>query len=160
MRATSTHRAGPSPDLSALRVVAGGLLAGIVLIVVNLAAQAALEVRVQRDLDGWMPGAAAQMAPAGPVGVVSLVAKLVLGMVLVWLVAAARPAWGSGLRTIVLVAVTAWVLGAIFLADFPVTGMMSWSTYALLEAWQLVAFVAATWVGTRCYCSLMRTSPA
>jgi hypothetical protein len=44
-----------------------------------------------------------------------------------------------------------WLLGPIFFSDFPLTGMISWSTYALLEALQLSAFLAAAWAGAWLY---------
>ena len=43
------------------------------------------------------------------------------------------------------------LLGAIFFSDFALTGMMSWATYAALEVLQLLAFLAAAWMGAWLY---------
>ncbi len=94
-----------------------------------------------------MPGAAVRMQPTGVIAVVvGLVMKLVIGIIVVWLYAAARPALGGGWKTADLVALTVWALGAIFFSDFPLTGMISWTSYAGLELLQLAAFLGAAMV--------------
>jgi hypothetical protein len=123
-----------------------------VIVVINVVAQAVLGERVQQEANAWMPGAAARMQPddAGML-VIGIVMKIAIGVVLVWLYAAARPRLGVGQAAAVPVAIAAWVLGAIFFSDFPLTGMMSWATYLGLEAFQLAAFVAAALAGAWAY---------
>jgi hypothetical protein len=139
------------PRINASRVFTAGLAAGLVIIVVNIAAQSAFGGRLRRDMDAWMPGAADRMELSGAVLTVGVLMKLVIGIVLVWLYAAARPRFGPGPKTAGFIALAAWVLGAIFLSDFPMTGMMSWSTYAILVAAQLLGFLAAAMSGASLY---------
>jgi hypothetical protein len=134
-------------QLKVAKIVTGGILAGLVIIAVNVAAQFVLGHRVEADMNRWMPGAAARMRPAGSMAVVlGLILKLAIGTILVWLYAAARPTLGRGRTAASLVALTVWLLGAIFFSDFPLTGMWSWTTYAIVETLQLSAFLAAAWV--------------
>lgn len=134
------------------RILLGGLLAGLVIVAVNVAAQAALGGRLEQETNAWMPGAAARMQPDGAgIMVIGMAMKIAIGVVLVWLYAAARPRLGVGQAAAVPVAIAAWVLGAIFFSDFPLTGMMSWATYLGLEAFQLAAFVAAALTGAWAY---------
>ena len=133
--------------LNIARIVTGGVLAGLVLIAVNAAAQFVLGQRVADDMNRWMPGAAARMEPAGPTVVaIGVIMKILIGTILVWLYAVARPALGRGPTAASRIAFVVWLLGAIFFSDFPLTGMSSWTTYAIVEALQLVAFLAAAWV--------------
>jgi len=91
------------------------------------------------------------MQTSGAAVAAGLVMKLAIGTILVWLYAAARPRLGPGAKTASLIALTVWLLGAIFFSDFPLTGMMSWATYAALEIVQLLAFLAASWLGAWLY---------
>lgn len=141
------HRSG---RVNSTRILTGGLAAGVVIILANVAAQVVLAERVQNDMNAWMPGAAARMQMSGAAVVAGLAMKLAIGVILVWLYAVARPRWGPRMAAS-LSALAVWALGAIYFADFPLTGMLSWSTYALLEALQLIAFIAAAWVGAWLY---------
>lgn len=133
--------------LNLVRILTGGLLAGLVIIVVNVAAQLVLGQRVQDEMNRWMPGAAARMAPTGPMAVaLGLIMKVVIGAVLAWLYAVVRLAFEGAGTAAFLSAFAVWVLGAIFFSDFPLTGMISWTTYAFLEMLQLAAFLAAAGV--------------
>jgi hypothetical protein len=137
--------------VNSTRILTGGLAAGGVIILANVAAQVLLGERVQNDMNAWMPGAAARMQAGGAAVVAGLAMKLTIGVILVWLYAVARPRWGPGMGTASLSALAVWTLGAIYFADFPLVGMLSWSTYALLEALQLLAFLSAAWVGAWLY---------
>ncbi len=140
-----------TPRINVARIVSSGLLAGAVIIALNVVAQVVLSERLQHEMNAWMPGAADRMQASGAAVPAGIVMKLVIGMVLVWLYAAARPRLGPGPKTASLIALTVWLLAAIFFSDFPLTGMISWTTYAQLEALQLLAFLAAAWVGARLY---------
>jgi hypothetical protein len=110
-----------------------------------------LAERLQGELNAWMPGAAARMQTSSAGVAAGLLMKLAIGVVLVWLYAVARPRLGAGPATASLIALAVWILGAIYFADFPLIGMMSWGTYAALEALQFVAFLTAAWVGAWLY---------
>jgi hypothetical protein len=141
-----------TPRVNVVRILTGGLVAGVVIVVVNVVAQLALGERVQRETNAWMAGAADRMQTSGAVEAAAGVAmKFAIGTILVWLYAAARPRLGPGAKTASIIALTVWMLGAIFFSDFALTGMISWATYTLLEALQLVAFLMAAWVGAWLY---------
>ncbi|HKE20085.1 MAG TPA: hypothetical protein VKB80_34660 [Kofleriaceae bacterium] len=140
-----------TPRINVARTLAGGLLAGVVLIAANVVAQVVLSERVQHEMNTWMAGAADRMQASGAGVAAGIAMKLVIGAILVWLYAAARPRLGPGAKTASFIAVTVWLLAAIFFSDFPLTGMISWATYARLEALQLLAFLAAAWAGAAVY---------
>ena len=115
---------GMASRINVVRTLTSGLLAGVVIMALNVAAQLVLSERVQREMNAWMPGAADRMQAGGAAVVAGLVMKLAIGVVLVWLYAAARPRLGPGPKTASLIALAVWLLGAIFFSDFPLTGMI------------------------------------
>jgi hypothetical protein len=133
------------------RILKGGLVAGAILAAFNVPAQLLLSERLRDETNAWLPGAAERMQAEGAATVIGLAMKLALGIGLVWLYATARPRLGPGPRTAIQMAVTMWLLGAIFFSDFALTEMISWTTYAMLEAMQLVAFLAAALAGAWVY---------
>jgi hypothetical protein len=136
-----------SSRIDAPRTLIGGIAAGVVVIALNVPAQLVLGERVQNEMNAWMPGAAERMQASGTAFAAGVVMKLAIGVILVWLYAAARPRLGPGPKTASLMALTVWMLGAIYFSDFALIGMISWGTYGLLEAMQLLAFLAAALVG-------------
>lgn len=133
------------------KVVSGGLLAGVVIIIINVLAQFALMDRAQREMNAWMPGSADRMSMGGGAIAAGIIMKFVIGIMLVWFYAAIRPRFGPGARTAFYVAVFVWILGGIFFSDFLIVGMMSSTTYAMLEFFQLLSLLIATWLGARIY---------
>jgi hypothetical protein len=144
--------AGMAPRINLARTLTGGLFAGVIIIALNVVAQFALGERLEGEMNAWMAGAADRLQPTGTAAVAAgLVMKLAIGTILVWLYAVARVRLGPGPKTASLIALIVWLLAAIFFSDFPLTGMMSWTTYAMLEAWQLVAFLVAAGAGSWLY---------
>ncbi len=133
------------------KVVTGGVLAGAVLVVVSILAQLALVDRARSEMNSWVPGSADRIGTSVGVVAAGVAMKLIIGMTLVWLYAAIRPRFGPGVRTACYAAIPVWILGAIFFSDFPMMGMMSGATYAMLEFFQLVGLLIAAWIGTRTY---------
>jgi hypothetical protein len=133
------------------RVVTGGLLAGVVIIIINVLAQFALMDRAQREMNAWIPGSADRMSMGGGAIAAGIIMKFGIGIMLVWLYAAIRPRFGPGARTASYVAVFVWILGGIFFSDFLMMGMMSSVTYVMLEFFQLLSLLIATWLGARIY---------
>lgn len=133
------------------KVLAGGVMAGVVLIILNSLAQFVLMNRFQQEMNSWIPGATEHMATGTGVVAAGLILKFVLGTLLIWLYAAIRPRFGAGPRTALYAAVFVWMLGAIFFSDIPMMGMISVVTYLMLEVLQLAAFFIAVWVGARAY---------
>lgn len=133
------------------RVLPGGLAAGFVLIVINVLAQLFLGNRIQQDMNAWIPASADRVTMSSLTLVAGIILKFVIGILLVWLYAAIRPRFGPGLRTASYAAVFVWILGVIFFSDYLLIGMMSATTYIILEVVQLLSFVIAVWTGARTY---------
>lgn len=146
-------------SLNPRRVIVGGLLAGVVILIFNILAQFVLMDRVQQEMNTWIPGSANRISMGAGVIAAGIVMKLVIGIILVWLYAAIRPRFGPGPRTASYVATVVWILGAIFFSDFPLMGMMSVASYALLEIMQLVTLLIATFVGARIYSEQSTPNP-
>jgi len=133
------------------RVIAGGLPAGVVILIFNILAQFVLIDRVQQEMNTWMPGSADRMSMGAGAIAAGVVMKFVIGIILVWVYAVIQPRFGPGPRTASYVAITVWLLGVIFFSDFPLMGMISVTSYALLEFMQLVTFLIASIVGAGIY---------
>ena len=133
------------------KVTTGGLLAGFVIIILNILAQLVLMDRVLREMNTWIPGSADRMSMGAGAIAAGIIMKFVIGIILIWFYAAIRPRFGPGPQTASYVALTVWILGAIFFSDFPLMGMMSGASYALLEIMQLVTLLIATLVGAWTY---------
>lgn len=133
--------------LNTRKVMIGGVVAGIVIIILNILAQVVLGERVQHEMNAWMPGSTDRMNLSGTAVAAGIVMKFIIGIILVWLYAAVRPRFGAGPRT----AVCVWILGAIFFSDFPLMGMISVLSYVILEVMQFLSFLVATLVGARIY---------
>lgn len=138
-------------SLNFRKVITGGLLAGFVIIILNILAQFVIMDRVQREMNTWLPGSADRMSMGVGTIAAGIIMKFVIGMILIWFYAAIRPRFGPGPRTASYVAIAVWILGAIFFSDFPLMGMMSGATYALLEIMQLVILLIATLVAAWTY---------
>jgi hypothetical protein len=133
------------------KVITGGLLAGVTIIIFNILGQFVLMDRIQHEMNTWIPGSVDRMNMGTGAIAVGIIMKFVIGIILIWFYAAIRPRFGSGPRTASYVAITVWILGAIFFSDFPLMGMISVASYALLEIMQLVTFLIATLVGASIY---------
>ncbi len=133
------------------KVFLGGMVAGMIIIILNVVAQLVLGDRVQRDMNAWMPGSADRMSMSGLAIAIGIVMKFIIGILLVWIYSAIRPRFGPGPRTAIYAAVSVWILGAIFFSDFLFMGMMSVPSYSILEVLQLFTFVIATLAGARLY---------
>ncbi len=136
--------------MNSKRVVGGGLVAGVVLNVVDFISNYVLGARMKAEADAFKPGMSEQMM-AGNAVVSYVIMDLVLGIALVFTYAAVRPRFGPGPRTAVYVALLFWLLGLIFNSGYRQMGMMSsglWWTFAII--W-LVSFSIASWAGAAIY---------
>ncbi len=133
------------------KLLMGGLVAGVVLVICNVLAQFVLVDRVRGEMNAWVPGLADRLSMGGGVVVAGIVLKLIIGILLVWLSAVLRPRFGSSARTASYGAVFVWILGGIFFSDYVMMGMMSGLTYAMVEILQLLSLLIAGWVGARIY---------
>lgn len=131
------------------RIVFGGLLAGVAIIVVNVIAQLTVGDRARSDMNAWLPGSADRMSLGAGALAAGIMFKLTIGVLIVWLSAALRPRFGPGPRPALYASMLVWVLGAIFFSDYPMMGMISICAYVIAELFQLVAFLLAAWIGAR-----------
>lgn len=137
--------------LNTQKVIIGGLVAGSVIILLNILAQFILGDSIRQEMNAGLPGSADTMTLSVAATVAGIVMKFIIGIILVWLYAAVRPRFGAGPQTAFYVAVCVWLLGAIFFSDFLLLGMMSILSYAILEVVQFLSFLVATLVGARIY---------
>jgi hypothetical protein len=142
---------GVNTSLNTQKVIVGGLVAGIVIILLNILAQFVLGDSIQQEMNAGMPSSADSMTMSITATVAGIVMKFIIGIILVWLYAAVRPRFGAGPRTAFYVAVCVWILGAIFFSDFLLLGMMSLLSYVILEVMQFLSFLVATLVGAWIY---------
>ena len=133
------------------KVVVGGIVAGVVMIVIDFISNMfILGARMKAESDAFKPGLADQMMQ-GPAIITNVVMSLILGIVLVWTYAAIRPRFGPGLKTATYVAVLFWILASIFYSGYMHMGMMSaglWWSFAFVG---LVNFLLSAWAGAKFY---------
>lgn len=131
------------------RVIGGGLVAGVVINLVESVAS----MFYMEDLQAFMAehGLAFAMSPA--LLVLYLALGFMVGIVAVWLYAAARSRYGGGPRTALLVAVAVWLLwyvtGTVSMASFGLMPDAASVVMALCTG--LVETVAATMLGAWIY---------
>jgi hypothetical protein len=131
------------------KVIAGGLAAAVVLIVVDylvngvwLAARWGVQTaKLNPSLN--------MMSTNSIAGYV--VMDFILAMMIVWLYAAIRPRFGPGSRTAMLAALYVWAIAAVFNAMFVVGGMYSLRLICVSLAGTLVGMLAAGYVGGMMY---------
>ena len=132
------------------KVVIGGIVAGLVLNIVDFLSNYALAARMKAETDAFKPGLSAQMSTTSAM-VSYIIMDFAMGIALVWTYAAIRPRFGSGPRTAVFAALLFWLLALIFYAGYREMGMMSpgrWWTFAFIG---LVNFLIAAVAGAAVY---------
>src|SRR3954469_8284157 len=133
------------------KVVIGGVVAGIVLNVVDFISYSfILGAKMKAETDAFKPGLSEQMMTSSAM-VSNIIMDLVLGIALVWTYAAVRPRFGPGPRTAFFTAILFWLLALIFTAGYRQMGIMSsglWWTFAFVG---LVNFLIAAWAGAALY---------
>ncbi len=129
------------------RWVMGGVVAGILIWIIEGLASALYMEQMQAAMEAH--GLSMEMS-AG-VWVLSVVVSLLAGLVLVFFYAAARPRFGPGPRTAVIVAVALFVGGYLLslvgyhmLGLFPDTMLVTWGIIGLVE-W-ILATLAGGWI--------------
>ncbi|MEE8137908.1 MAG: hypothetical protein V3T81_03410 [Thermoanaerobaculia bacterium] len=129
------------------RWVMGGVVAGILIWIIEALASALYMEQMQAAMEAH--GLSMEMS-AG-VWVLSVVVSLLAGLVLVFFYVAARPRFGPGPRTAVIVAVALFVGGYLLslvgyhmLGLFPDTMLVTWGIIGLVE-W-ILATLAGGWI--------------
>jgi len=130
------------------RVVAGGLLAGLIMNVGEAISGAVLGPQMQVILDahnltfattpGWM--------------VLYLILGFAFGIVAVWIYASIRPRYGAGPKSAVIAAVMTWILGYVFaLFGYLAIGLTTVSLLMVSAVWGLAEIVIGTLAGAWLY---------
>jgi hypothetical protein len=132
------------------KVVVGGIVAGIVLNVVDFISNYAFGARMTAETDAFKPGLSAQMATSSVVASY-IIMDFALGIALIWTYAAVRPRFGPGPRTAAFTALLFWLLALIFYSGYRIMGMMSpglWWTFSFIG---LINLVLAAVIGAKFY---------
>lgn len=133
------------------KVVIGGLVAGLVMNVIDFIANMwVLPSGIKSDLDHVNPMLWAAMGRTSAlIGYVAL--DFIMGLLLVWLYAAIRPRFGAGPRTAIKAALFFWAFGGFLWYSYVLMGLYSNSSFAVLEAVALVNMIASALVGAKLY---------
>jgi hypothetical protein len=132
------------------KVVVGGIVAGIVLNVIDFISNYAFGARMTAETDAFKPGLSAQMATSSVVASY-IIMDFALGIALIWTYAAVRPRFGPGPRTAAFTALLFWLLALIFYSGYRIMGMMSpglWWTFSFIG---LINLVLAAVIGAKFY---------
>lgn len=135
------------------KVVTGGIVAGIVLTVVDMLAMFLfVGERMKADANAFKPGLGDEMAAMSTGQMVAyLIMNIVVGMLLVWTYAGFRPRFGPGPKTAVYVGLVFVAWGMVVSSGYMAMGIMSsglWLTYSVVY---LIALVAASVAGASMY---------
>jgi hypothetical protein len=133
------------------KVIAGGLVAGIVMNVGGYVGQGML---LGERMMSEMVAAAPSLEGRG-MGTGALTGRILtqfaVGFLLVWLYAAMRPRFGPGMKTAALAAFVIWLCGFLFYLDWLYLDMMSPGLYAMTSAVMVVILLIAAGLGAMIY---------
>ncbi|NIN71060.1 MAG: hypothetical protein GTO46_03805 [Gemmatimonadetes bacterium] len=130
--------------INVLRVVLGGLLAGLVINV----SESILNLLVIADSMELAMREYNMAPPGGSTVAIYMVVGFLLGIVTIWIYAAIRPRFGPGPKTAVLAGFVVWLLAYFWrLLDIGLTGLFDPGLLVLPAAWGLVEIVIAALAG-------------
>ena len=133
------------------RVVAGGLVAGLIMNVSGFVVQGMLlGKRMEDEMVAVAPTLQGKGMDAGTM-TGRVLSQFAIGILLVWLYAAMRPRFGAGPKTAMLAAFVIWLCGFIFYLDWLYLGMMSAGLYAIVSVAMIITLAIAAWVGGMIY---------
>jgi hypothetical protein len=125
------------------RVVGGGLLAGLVMNVVDGVTNGALLGAMwQREGQALSPSLMATPGLETTSMAGWVVVDFLTGIALVWLYAAIRPRFGAGPRTALVAAFVTWLVGHLSFASYAFNGLYSVQIVAAASAGALVGMLA------------------
>jgi hypothetical protein len=133
------------------RVVAGGLVAGIVMNVSGFLVQGMLlGKRMEDEMVAVAPTLKGKGMDAGSM-TGRVLTQFAVGILLVWLYAAMRPRFGAGPKTAMYAAFVIWLCGFLFYLDWLYLGLMSTGLYAIVSIAMAITLAVAAWVGGMIY---------
>ena len=129
------------------RVIGGGLLAGVVMNVIDFIVNAVILAQA------WADAAKARgIDMASTQSTVGwIIVDFIAGLLLVWLYAGIRPRYGAGPKTAVLASLAVWVIGHLVFASYAFMGVLPWSLVIGATIGGLIAVLAAGLVGCWLY---------
>ena len=133
------------------RVVAGGLVAGLVMNVIGFIVNGML---LGKRMEAEMLAVAPTLQGRGMSGGViasRVITQFVVGILLVWIYAAIRPRFGPGPKTAAIAGFIVWCFGFIFYLDWLYVDLMSPGMYATISVIQLISLMIAAWIGGMIY---------
>lgn len=129
------------------RWIVGGVAAGVVMWLIEGAAS----ILYMRDMQTALESHGLSMEISAGTFLISVVVSLIAGLTLVFFYAAARPRFGPGPKTALVVAVALWtggyllsLLGYHMLGLFPVRLLTVWGTVGLVE--MILAALVGGWI--------------
>ena len=133
------------------KVIAGGLVAGIVMNVGGYVGQGLLlGTRMTSEMVAAAPTLEGKGMGSGAFAG-RVLTQFAVGFLLVWLYAAMRPRFGPGMKTAALAAFVVWLCGFLFYLDWLYLGMMSPTTYALMSIMMIIILLIAAGIGGMIY---------
>jgi hypothetical protein len=138
------------PPLNMGRIITAGLAAGLVMNVIDaLTNGVVLGERWQRETQVLNPGLMAKIGGGATAG--WIVVDFLVGILLVWVYAAARTRLGAGPRTAVTVGIVIWLISHAAYASYAFMGLYSPGLVAVSSIGGLIAILAGAYVGGRLY---------
>jgi hypothetical protein len=132
------------------RVVAGGLVAGVVANAIDFVTNTYV---LASDIAAWAP--TRNLDPAamnsGPVAATWIVVDLIFGLLLVSTYAAMRPRFGAGPKTAILAGLALWVAVTIVLLGFTQMGVFSMALFVKGSIAALINTLIASVAGAAVY---------
>jgi len=133
------------------KVVVGGLVAGVVLNVIDWFVYTRLLVnQMTAAMEAYKPGSSAMMMSGNAI-TIYVITDFVFGLLLVYTYAAVRPRLGPGPRTAATVAGLFWLFATFINASQLVMGMMDKNLFWEVSLIQLITLVLGTWFGAMVY---------
>ena len=132
------------------KVLMGGLIAGVVLNVIDFVTQKyMLGPKFMAELDVFKPGMGSSMQGNSPIAYILM--DLLMGILLVGLYAAIRPRFGAGPRTAIYSAIFVWAISGIACYSYLDMGMMSGGLWGEFSIVALITLAIGTTVGAKFY---------
>ena len=133
------------------KVVVGGIVAGIVLNVIDWFVYTRLLVnQMTASMEAYKPGSSAIMMSGNAI-TIYIITDFVFGLLLVYTYAAVRPRLGPGPRTAATVAGLFWLFATFINANQLIMGMMDKNLFWETSLIQLCTLVLGTWFGAMVY---------
>jgi hypothetical protein len=137
-------------QMNKVRIIAGGLAAGVVMNVIDFLANGLwLGSRWQAQAELIRPGMAQQAERMSTAGWVTV--DLLAGIIVVWLYAAIRPRFGPGPRTALCAGFVLWLITRLIFASYVFNGFYTWRLIAASSAGSLVAALLGALLGGMLY---------